>query len=91
MTTISASDEVAGTHHGTHVNPEAVGGVIVIAILLLAFTLAIGYVTFGPRGERCCCKSRKRGRKDAVLEEGHDETSPYIIKDDSEARLVRSA
>ncbi|OCB87115.1 hypothetical protein A7U60_g5850 [Sanghuangporus baumii] len=52
-----ASSGVNAKHEG--VDPQVVGGVIVIVFLVLALITAICYVAFGARGERCCSSSAR--------------------------------
>ena len=88
--TAGLSNSGVNTEHKS-VDPQAVGGTIVIVFLVLAFTTAVCYVAFGARGERCCCRgSRKNKRRQAVQMEGGTEATVEVAKTESQVLLVQN-
>ncbi|KAL5519511.1 hypothetical protein ACEPAH_1194 [Sanghuangporus vaninii] len=79
-----ASSGVNAKHEG--VDPQVVGGIIVIIFLVLALIMAICYVAFGARGERCCCTKRRSKRQQTVQVEGATTVSSEVLKAESERR-----
>lgn len=85
-TSTSEVADFGGTTSHAAVDPGMVFGITFIAILVLVFAMAIGYVAFGARGQRCCC----RRKRDRVAQKDAD-ASPQIVKQDSEAHLIQKA